>query len=119
MNTAVLTPPATTGERSDGVWHSAWLRFKRDRVGMVSALIVIAFLLLIVFAALGLVAKNWQKEVGVANAPPGFLGPRPAEAIAMSALPDSVSQAAPAEHCRLTRNEIRPAASLAERVLAV
>ena len=68
MNTAVLTPPANTVERSEGVWHSAWLRFKRDRVGMVSALIVIAFLLLILFAALGFVAKNCQKEVGVADA---------------------------------------------------
>ena len=34
----------------------AWLRFKRDRVGVVSAVIVIAFLLLILFAALGFVA---------------------------------------------------------------
>jgi oligopeptide transport system permease protein len=86
---AVLQPGAAApqNERSEGVWHSAWLRFKRDRVGMVSALIVIAFLLLIVFAALGLVAKNWQKEVGVANAPPTFLGPRPAEAIGAIEVP--------------------------------
>jgi hypothetical protein len=40
---------------------------------------------------------------------------RPAEAIAMSAPPDSVSQAAPAEHCRLKRNEIKPAATVDER----
>ena len=54
---------------------------------MVSAVIVIAFLLLIVFAALGFVAKNWQKEVGVANAPPTFIGPRPAEAIGVIEVP--------------------------------
>ncbi len=85
--TPALPLPGAGSERGDGVWHSAWLRFKRDRVGMVSALIVISFLLLILFAALGFVAKNWQKEVGVANAPPGFLGPRPAEAIGAIEVP--------------------------------
>ena len=43
---AVLQAGVVQAERSEGVWHSAWLRFKRDRVGMVSAVIVIAFLLL-------------------------------------------------------------------------
>jgi oligopeptide transport system permease protein len=68
-------------ERSEGVWHAAWRRFKSDRVGVVCAGVVIAFLLLIGVAALGGVAQGWQREVGVANAPPGFLGPRPAEAV--------------------------------------
>jgi peptide/nickel transport system permease protein len=67
-------------ERSEGVWHAAWRRFKTDRVGLVSALVVIAFLLLIALSAPGLVARDWQKEVGVANAPPTLLGPRPPEA---------------------------------------
>jgi len=67
-------------ERSEGVWHAAWRRFQSDRVGLVCAVIVIAFLLLIVVAALGGVAGNWQQEVGVANAPPTLLGPRAAEA---------------------------------------
>ena len=47
---AVLQAGVAPVEHSDGVWHSAWLRFKRDRVGMVSAVIVVAFLLLILFA---------------------------------------------------------------------
>jgi oligopeptide transport system permease protein len=80
--TAVLPSPLqTTGaERSEGVWHAAWRRFKSDRVGLVSALIVAAFLLMIVFSASGLLARNWQAEVGVANAPPTFIGPLPPEA---------------------------------------
>lgn len=85
---AVLPATASlddANQKSEGVWHAAWRRFKADRVGMVSALIVIAFLLLIVASFFGLVAKNWQAEVGVANAPPSFLGPRTAEA--GSALP--------------------------------
>ena len=79
---AVISAPAAAiaVERSEGVWHAAWRRFKSDRVGLVCAVIVIAFLLLIIVAALGGVASNWQQEVGVANAPPTFLGPRAAEA---------------------------------------
>ena len=78
---------AAQAARSEGVWHAAWRRFKTDRVGVVCALIVLAFLVLIAFSALGLVAKNWQAEVGVANAPPTFLGPRPPEAIGTIEVP--------------------------------
>jgi oligopeptide transport system permease protein len=85
--TLAATTAAATVERSEGVWHAAWRRFKTDRVGMLSGIIVIAFLLLILFSALGFVAKNWQNEVGVANAPPTFLGPRPPEAIGAIEVP--------------------------------
>ena len=64
-------------QKSEGVWHAAWRRFKSDRVGMVSLVIVIGFVVLIVLSATGLVASNWQAEVGVPNAPPTILGPRP------------------------------------------
>ena len=37
--------PEDALQKSEGVWHAAWRRFKRDRVGLVSALIVIGFLL--------------------------------------------------------------------------
>ena len=86
---AVLTPTAAgaADERSEGVWHAAWRRFRTDRVGLVSAAIVAAFLVLILASWLGLVAKNWQNEVGVANAPPTFLGPRPPEAIGTIEVP--------------------------------
>jgi peptide/nickel transport system permease protein len=67
MSTAGLNPAASAAssapvERSEGVWHAAWRRFKADRVGLVSALVVLAFLLLVLLASLGLVAKNWQAE---------------------------------------------------------
>ncbi|MEO7246346.1 MAG: ABC transporter permease [Rubrivivax sp.] len=88
--TAVLTH-APVGvpvlERSEGVWHAAWRRFRTDRVGMVSAVIVAAFLLLILAAWLGLVASDWQREVGVANAPPSFVGARAAEKLGPIATP--------------------------------
>ncbi|HEX5687338.1 MAG TPA: ABC transporter permease, partial [Ideonella sp.] len=88
MNSAVvLDVPRVTVEHSEGVWHAAWRRFRMDRVGLVSATIVILFLLLIAAAAVGLVARDWQREVAVANAPPGFVGPRPPEAISAIEVP--------------------------------
>jgi len=62
-------------ERSESVWRAAAKRFAKDRVGMVSLVIVACFLLLVAAAALGLVASGWQTETGVPNAPPGFVGP--------------------------------------------
>jgi oligopeptide transport system permease protein len=67
-------------QKSEGVWHAAWRRFKGDRLGLVSLCVVAAFLLLILLSSVGLVAKNWQDEVGVPNAPPSFLGPRAPQA---------------------------------------
>jgi peptide/nickel transport system permease protein len=77
--TAVLSPSPVAAhfERSEGVWVATWHRFKGDRVGMVSLAIVGVFMLLVVLAATGLVARDWQRELGVPNAPPTFLGPAP------------------------------------------
>jgi peptide/nickel transport system permease protein len=65
--------------QSDNVWHAAWRRFQTNRVGVFCLGVVAAFLLLIALAGAGLVARGWQQEVGVPNAPPVWLGPRPAE----------------------------------------
>ena len=67
-------------QKSEGVWHAAWRRFRSDRVGFVSMLVVLGFLLLIVLSGAGLVAGNWQDERGVPNAPPTLLGPAPPQA---------------------------------------
>lgn len=87
---AVLSNPSSLDDvqqKSEGVWHAAWRRFKADRVGLVSLVVVVLFLVLILLAALGLVAKNWQDEVGVPNAPPTFMGPAPAKASGAIAVP--------------------------------
>ncbi|HSW24218.1 MAG TPA: ABC transporter permease, partial [Burkholderiaceae bacterium] len=76
---AVLPAPAT-GPRSEGVWAAAWRRFRGDRVGMTSLVIVAGFVLMMALAAIGLVAGDWQGEVGLPNAPPSFMGPAPKEA---------------------------------------
>ena len=74
-----MQPVPAPVQRSEGVWRTAWRRFKGDRVGMVSLAIVLGFLLLIAAAALSLVAGDWQRELAVPNAPPTFVGPAPAE----------------------------------------
>ena len=72
-----LSPAAASarGASSGGVWVAAARRFHSDRVGMASLAIVVAFLVLVIAAAAGLVASNWQAEVGVPDAPPTLVGP--------------------------------------------
>jgi oligopeptide transport system permease protein len=76
MSAVLNQPPvALASARPEGVWLAAWKRLRADRVGMVSLAVVLCFIALIVLAATGLVAKGWQKEVGVPSAPPTFMGP--------------------------------------------
>lgn len=74
-------------QRSEGVWQAAWKRLRKDRLGVVSMAVVALFVLMIVLTATGLLARNWQREVGVPSAPPTFLGP--------AAATDSGATAAP------------------------
>jgi oligopeptide transport system permease protein len=72
---AVLSPaPLTPRASSPGLWALAWKRMKRDKVGIISAAIVLFFILLMIGAWTGLIAKDWQKEVGVSYAHPHFMG---------------------------------------------
>jgi oligopeptide transport system permease protein len=83
--TPALAAPAGA-RRAEGVWHAAWRRLRRDRVGMVSLAVVFAYALLIAATGSGLVARHWQDEVGVPDAPPTFLGAR-ASTTGAAALP--------------------------------
>jgi len=74
---------------SPGLWVLAWKRLKSDRVGMVSLAIVAAFVVMMILSAVGLIAKDWAREVGVNYAPPSFAG---AEAPA----PEQPAEQAPA-----------------------
>ena len=60
--------------KEQGVWALAWKRFRRDRLGFSSLVVVLAYVALIVAVAAGL-ASDWQDEAGVSFAPPSFLGP--------------------------------------------
>ncbi len=73
---AGVVPAAALAElpRSPGVWMQAWTRLKRDRVGMTSLWVVAAFLVLVLLAQFGVIAADWQKEVGEPFAPPHWVG---------------------------------------------
>jgi peptide/nickel transport system permease protein len=55
------------------LWLLAARRLARDRIGLVSGLVVLAFVALAAASAAGLVAHDWSAEVGVSYAPPVFL----------------------------------------------
>jgi hypothetical protein len=57
---------------NSSLWGDAWLRFKAHRVGLVSSAIVVVFIGLVMTSLIGGVAKDWQREVGIAHARPLF-----------------------------------------------
>ena len=56
------------------LWALAAQRFRRDRVGVASAAVVLAFILVAMASGAGLIARDWGREVAVSYAPPGFVG---------------------------------------------
>jgi peptide/nickel transport system permease protein len=73
-STLSADPRTLHAGRSQGVWGAAWQRFKTNRVGIASSAVVLLFLLAIALSATGLVAKDWQREAGVPDTNPTFLG---------------------------------------------
>ncbi len=67
------TPAYPTHTMSPGLWALAWRRLQRDRVAMVSVVILCAYLAVVAAAAVGLIAADWPREAGVNYAPPGFV----------------------------------------------
>jgi len=73
---------------SPGLWALAWRRLRADRVAMASLAVVLLFLLSVLLSASGVVAADWEDEVAVNYAPPGFVGADPAlAALAQPARP--------------------------------
>ncbi len=70
---------------SPGLWLLAWRRLRADRVAMVALAVVAAFLLMLALSSTGLVAADWEREVGVNYAPPAFVGADAASAAVQAA----------------------------------
>ena len=68
MNVVVET------DYSPGLWALAWRRLRRDRVAMVSLIVVCAYVVTVLAAVTGLIAADWSREAGVNYAPPVFVG---------------------------------------------
>lgn len=81
---------------SPGLWALAWRRLRADKVAMVSLTVVLLFLLMLVLSATGMIAADWEQEVGVNYAPPTFVGPQSAEE--RGAEPVAVSTEAPPDN---------------------
>jgi len=77
MSAVLSSVPNTPGvaPHAAGVWAAAAKRFRGDDVGMTSLVVVVLFLLVVLASGVGLVAKDWQAELGVPDAPPTFVGP--------------------------------------------
>jgi len=73
LNPSAAPPREIPHAVSPGLWTLAWRRLKTDSVAMVSLAIVAAFILLMIVSGLGLVAKDWAKEVGINYAPPSWI----------------------------------------------
>ena len=61
--------------KETGVWTLAWRRFKRDRLGVFSLIVVVLYAVMMLAAASGLIVRDWGDEAGVSFAPPTVLGP--------------------------------------------
>src|SRR2546429_9386696 len=58
-------------------WNALWRRLREDRAGALSLGVVAAYLVMIVIAGAGYLARGWSEEVGVPYANPAFLADRP------------------------------------------
>jgi peptide/nickel transport system permease protein len=89
MSTNALALPAGGRAGSRGLWVLAWLRFCRDRVGLVSLAVVVTYFAIVAASRIGWIAGDWSKEVGVSYAPPSVMGPDAAPAAV--AAPDATA----------------------------
>ncbi len=60
--------------KSDNIWKAGLRRFLRKRIAVVSLTIVALFSLMIFLSVTGLLAKDWQREAGLPDANPTFMG---------------------------------------------
>ena len=76
MTTASLTATGAPVHYtpSQGLWTLAWRRLLNDRVGLISMIIVLLFIVQMILSGTGMIAKDWSREVGVNYAPPTFVG---------------------------------------------
>ena len=89
--------PRARGNVSPGLWALAWRRLRADHVAMLALGIVALYMLALLLSASGLLARDWEAEVGVNYAPPTFVGAQSAaERGALGT--DAVTEAPPPEN---------------------
>jgi peptide/nickel transport system permease protein len=83
---------------SPGLWTLAWRRLRSDHVGMVSLVIVAAFIVMMILSGTGLIAADWNREVGVNYAPPSFIGAEPTVAAPVATAPATEGKSPASEY---------------------
>lgn len=75
--TEKATSTVTSNSNSDvdllkgkSLWADAFKRLSKDRVAMVSLIVVILYAIIALLAAMGIIASDWSREVGPSYAPP-------------------------------------------------
>jgi peptide/nickel transport system permease protein len=63
---------------SPSLWALAWRRLRADKTAMAALGVVVIFLVMLLLSATGLIAADWDDEIGVNYAPPTFMGPQAA-----------------------------------------
>jgi ABC-type dipeptide/oligopeptide/nickel transport system permease subunit len=94
MSSAAIALAPAAAVSSHGVWTLALRRLRRDRLGMASLVVVLAFLAVSLASAVGLVAADWGREIAVSYAPPAFFRDRAAANGPAAALDTARSPAA-------------------------
>lgn len=56
--------------KENSLWKDAFRRLTKDKWALISLIIVLAYALVAIMAALGIVASDWAREVGAGNLPP-------------------------------------------------
>jgi len=73
VHTETLVMTNTKTEVSPGLWALAWRRLRADPMAMVAMTLVLLYLVMLVLSTTGILAKDWDEEVGVNYAPPSFV----------------------------------------------
>ncbi|MBC7513751.1 MAG: ABC transporter permease subunit, partial [Herminiimonas sp.] len=89
--------PRARSNVSPGLWALAWRRLRADHVAMLALGIVALYMLALLLSASGLLARDWEAEVGVNYAPPTFVGAQSAAERGMLGT-DTVTEAPPPEN---------------------
>jgi len=63
---------AQQNQKSTSLWGDAWIRIRRDKLAVVALFIIVVYGLVALAAKCGLLAPDWNKEIGAAYAPPSF-----------------------------------------------
>ncbi len=97
MSAHAMALSGAAARESPGLWTLAWRRFRRDRVGVASFAVVALFLAVALGAGAGLIAADWEREVGTSYARPHFVSAERPEALSSPASPAASGRASSQE----------------------